>query len=144
MAVRELLPPETALGRRAMRELRPHIGDAEAFARHIDEVQRPEGYRLLGAFEEGIPDAVAVAGFRLAHHLAWGRALYLDDLSTVPEARGRGHAGALLDHLVEEARRLGCAELHLDSGVGEARWTAHRLYMNHGLTIVSHHFSRSV
>jgi GNAT superfamily N-acetyltransferase len=144
MAVRELLPPETALGWRAMLELRPHVGDAAAFARHIDEVQRPEGYRLLGAFEEGAPDAVAVAGFRLTHHLAWGRALYLDDLSTVPEARGRGHAGALLDDLVEEARRLGCAELHLDSGVGEARWTAHRLYMNHGLTIVSHHFSRPV
>lgn len=142
--IRELLPPDTGLGWRAMLELRPRIGDAAAFARHVDEVQRPEGYRLLGAFEDGGAEAVAVAGFRVVHHLAWGRALYVDDLSTLPAARGRGHAGALLDRLVEEARSLGCEELHLDSGVGEARWTAHRLYMNHGLTIVSHHFARGV
>lgn len=139
----ELLPPDTARGWRAMRELRPHIGDAATFAAHVDAVQRPEGYRLLGSFEDG-DDAVAVAGFRVAHHLAWGRALYVDDLSTLPEARGRGHAGALLDELLAEAGRLGCEELHLDSGVGPARWTAHRLYMNHGLTIVSHHFARPV
>lgn len=143
-AVRELVPPDTRLGWRAMLELRPWIGDAEAFARHVDEIQRPEGYRLLGSFDDGAPEAAAVAGFRLTHHLAWGRALYVDDLSTLPDARGRGHAGALLDHLIEEAARLECDELHLDSGVSPARSTAHRLYMNHGLTIVSHHFSRPV
>jgi GNAT superfamily N-acetyltransferase len=142
--IRELLPPDTGLGWRAMLELRPRIGDAQEFSRHVDEVQRPEGYRLLGSFDEGGTEAVAVAGFRLVHHLAWGRALYVDDLSTLPAARGRGHAGALLDRLTEEARSLGCGELHLDSGVGEPRWTAHRLYMNHGLTIVSHHFARGV
>ncbi len=144
MIIRELLPPDTALGWRAMRELRPHIGDAAAFADHVDTVQRREGYRLLGSFEDGAPEAAAVAGFRVTHHLAWGRALYVDDLSTLPAARGRGHAGTLLDHLIEEAARLRCDELHLDSGVGTARWDAHRLYMNHGLTIASHHFSRTV
>ena len=144
MTLRELLPPDTALGWRAMRELRPHVGDAAAFAERVDTVQRLEGYRLLGSFEDGADEAAAVAGFRVTHHLAWGRALYVDDLSTLPDARGRGHAGALLDELVAEAARLGCEELHLDSGVGPARWTAHRLYMNHGLTIVSHHFSRTV
>jgi len=142
--IRELLPPDTGLGWRAMLELRPGIGDADAFARHVDERQRPEGYRLLGSFEQGGSEAAAVAGFRVTHHLAWGRALYVDDLSTLPQARGRGHAGGLLERLVEEARSLGCDELHLDSGVGEPRWAAHRLYMNHGLTIVSHHFARTV
>jgi GNAT superfamily N-acetyltransferase len=128
-----------------MLELRPRIGDADAFAEHVDTIQRPEGYRLLGSFADGADaeaQAAAVAGFRIVHHLAWGRALYVDDLSTLPEARGKGHAGALLDHLIAEARSLGCDELHLDSGVGEARWTAHRLYLNHGLTIASHHFQR--
>lgn len=145
MALLELLPPHTPRAWRAMLELRPHIGDAAAFAEHVDTVQRPEGYRLLAAFEhDADDDAVAVAGFRIVHHLAWGRSLYVDDLSTLPEARGRGHAGALLDELIAEAERLRCDELHLDSGVGSARWAAHRLYMNHGLTIVSHHFARPV
>jgi hypothetical protein len=43
---------------------------------------------------------------------------------------------------VEEARRLGCDRIHLDSGVGLERADAHRLYMNAGMAISSHHFAR--
>ncbi len=43
-----------------------------------------------------------MAGFRVMHSLAWGHYLYVDDLSTLPEARRRGHARALLDWLLEE------------------------------------------
>lgn len=46
--------------------------------------------------------------------------------------------------LVEEATRLGCGQLHLDSGVGIDRADAHRLYMNAGLVISAHHFARYV
>lgn len=60
----------------------------------------------------------------MAH--AWGHHLYVDDLSTAPEGRRQGHAGALLDWLIEEGRRLGCSQLHLDSGVGAERFDAHR------------------
>ncbi len=142
--IRELLPPETGLAWEAMRRLRPGIGDVDAFTERVDGLQRPAGYRLLAVFEAGTPDAVAVAGFRLLETLAWGRVLYLDDLSTVAGARRRGHAGRLLERLAEEAAALGCAELHLDSGVGADRHDAHRLYMRSGLAIVSHHFARSV
>ncbi|HEY6777614.1 MAG TPA: GNAT family N-acetyltransferase, partial [Thermoleophilaceae bacterium] len=68
--------------------------------------------------------------------------LYIDDLSTLPEARRRGHARALLDWCLEEARRLGCDQLHLDSGVEPEREDAHRLYFNAGLRITSYHFAR--
>ena len=64
------------------------------------------------------------------------------DFSTLPDARGRGHGGWLMRWLVDEATRLGCEQLQLDSGVGSARTDAHRLYMNHGLSISSHHFAR--
>jgi GNAT superfamily N-acetyltransferase len=124
-----------------MRELRSHFADQEAFVRRVDDVQRAEGYRLVGAFEDG-DDAVAVAGFRVGHMLAWGRFLYVDDLSTLPAARRRGHGRALLEWLRDEARRLGCDQLHLDSGVGPERFDAHRLYLNVGLAITSHHFAR--
>jgi GNAT superfamily N-acetyltransferase len=125
-----------------MRELRPQFTDEEAFVRRVDEVQRAEGYRLVGAFEDGEAEAAAVAGFRVGHLLAWGRFLYVDDLSTLPAARRRGHGRALLEWLAEEGRRLGCDQLHLDSGVGPERFDAHRLYLNVGLAITSHHFAR--
>jgi GNAT superfamily N-acetyltransferase len=129
---------------RAMRALRANLGDEKSFARAVDEVQRPEGYRLVGAFEEGGSEAVAVAGFRTAHNIAWGHYLYVDDLSTLPEARRRGHARGLLEWLLKEARRLECDQLHLDSGVGLDRADAHRLYLNAGMVISSHHFARYV
>jgi GNAT superfamily N-acetyltransferase len=140
--LRELGPEETGLAFRAMQALRPAFVDADAFVRQVDDFQRPEGYRLVGALEGD--EVVAVAGFREVHYLAWGHALYVDDLSTLPEARRHGHARRLLEWLLEEARRLECDELHLDSGVGDHRADAHRLYMNFGMRITSHHFARGV
>lgn len=142
--IREVVPPDTGSVFRAMHALRANLDDEESFVRTVDDVQRPEGYRLVGAFEEGTVEAVAVAGFRTDHNLAWGHYLYVDDLSTMPETRRRGHGRALLDWLLKEGRRLGCDQLHLDSGVGLDRADAHRLYLNAGMVIASHHFARYV
>lgn len=143
--IREIEPPDTPLAFAAMRELRPHLTDEASFARRVDDVQRPEGYRVAGAFADGRSDAVAVAGFRYVHCLSWGhRAVYVDDLSTLPEARRRGHARALLDWLSALARAEGCEQLHLDSAVGPHRTDAHRLYLTAGLRISAHHFQRDV
>jgi len=141
--VRELGPDETHLAHAAMRELRPHLRDlsVDEFVRLVNKVQRPEGYRLAASFDgDGHGDASAVAGFRVVNHLAWGRAFYCDDLSTRPEHRRGGHAGGLMDWMIAEAERLGCAEFHLDSGVGADRQDAHRLYFNKGMRITSYHF----
>ncbi len=121
--------------------LRPNIGSVAQFVQTVNESQRPLGYRLVASFADGEPEAAAVAGFRVAHFLAWGRALYCDDLSSRPEFRRQGHASQLLDWMIEEARRLGLEQFHLDSGVGVDRQDAHRLYMNKGMRISSHHFS---
>ena len=142
--VRELLPPDTALAFEAMRALRPRYDDRDAWVRRIDELQRPAGYRLVAAFADGGEEAVAVAGFRLGHNLAWGRFIYVDDLSTLPAARGRGHGEAVLRWIFDEAQRLGCDEVHLDSGSVPERWAAHRLYHRVGMNINSHHFARRV
>ena len=142
--IRELGPEETGHAFEAMRALRVDQEDEAAFVERVNELQRPEGYRLVAAFEDGGDSAAAVAGFRLGHNLAWGRYLYVDDLSTRPNARQRGHGRALLDWLLEEALRSECDELHLDSGVGLERADAHRLYLNSGLVISAHHFARAV
>jgi GNAT superfamily N-acetyltransferase len=141
--IRELAAGETHRAARALLELRPHRGPAEALVAAADG-QRPAGYRIAASFEPGEDDAAAVAGFRIAENLAWGRHLYVDDLSTRADRRGRGHGGALMRWLAREACRQACAELHLDSGVGADRQDAHRLYFNAGLRIASYHFQRPV
>lgn len=140
----ELLPPHTGRAYDAMRELRTGLRSEDAFVRQVDEHQRPAGYRLVASVPDDEAPAVAVAGFRLGDNLAWGRHLYVDDLSTVPAARQQGHARALLDWVHVEAERLGCRQVHLDSGVGSDRMSAHRLYFNSGYRISSHHFTREV
>lgn len=144
--LRSLSPADAALARPALHALRPQVpqtGSPEALAAHLREVE-PQGYRLIGAFEAGRTEAAAVAGYRTFTMLASGRLLYVDDLSTLPEARGRGHARALLAWLEQEARRLGCAGLHLDSGVGEHRFAAHRLYHAAGLNVTCLHFEKEL
>jgi len=140
VSVRELGPEETQLAYPALLELRPRQESEADFVRRVNQLQRPEGYRLVASFAEGEPAAVAAAGFRTGHFLAWGHVLYVDDLSTRAAHRRRGHSSALLAWLLDEARRLGCDELHLDSGTGADRADAHRLYFNSGLRITAFHF----
>lgn len=140
----ELVPPNTHQAFEVMRELRPGLVSREDFVKQVDHRQRPSGYRLVASVPEEAAPAVAVAGFRLGDNLAWGRHIYIDDLSTVPAARQQGHARDLLEWLHIEAERLGCREVHLDSGVGTNRTAAHRLYFNCGYRISSHHFVRDV
>ena len=125
-----------------MLELRPNIGPELAFADQVDNVLRPEGYRLVGFFVKDDLYAAAAAGFRIVHFLAWGHAMYIDDLSTRYEHRKQGYAGQLMDWLIDEAKRLDLDEVHLDSGVGPERADAHRLYFNKRMRISSFHFSR--
>ncbi len=142
MDLREIQSGETGSAFLAMQTLRTRLADEAEFVRRVDDVQRGEGYRLVGAFDPDDPLASAVAGFREGHNLAWGHFLYVDDLATRPEFRRRGYGTALLVWLAREAARLGCEQLHLDSGVELDRGDAHRLYLNSGLVITSHHFAR--
>ncbi|HZQ78969.1 MAG TPA: GNAT family N-acetyltransferase [Acidimicrobiia bacterium] len=140
---RELGAEETHLAWGPMKALRPHLASGDEFVARVNRHQRPEGYRLVGLFADGHDGgAVAAAGFRRLHNLAWGDLLYIDDLVTLESHRGRGHAHRLLEWVVAEARRLGCLQVHLDSA--PFRHDAHRLYLNEGFRISSFHFSREV
>ena len=141
--VRELQVDESHMAAAALLELRPRFESRERMISQID-AQRATGYRVVGSFEDGDEDAASVAGFRIAHNLAWGRFLYVDDLVTRAALRGRGHADAVMGWVQREARRQGCGELHLDSGVGPDRADAHRFYFRHGLRIASYHFARAL
>lgn len=122
----------------AILELRPHL-DEERFVSQVQRQRAQHGYTLVYVADEN-GEAAAAAGYRIAEFLAWGKAFYLDDLITRESARKHGHGGALLDWLITEAKRQGCMQFHLDSGV--QRHDAHRLYLSRKLQITSHHFAK--
>jgi GNAT superfamily N-acetyltransferase len=143
--IRELLRGEASLASRALRELRPEcaaLSTVEAFDRWVDDIQRPQGYRIVASFVEGTADAVAVIGFRHAHSLSAGHYCYVEDVVALPEARKDGHAQALMEWVVADARTAGCGRVDLNSGV--ARQPAHRFYMNARFVISAFHFSRDL
>ncbi len=106
----------------------------------IQEQQATERFQV--AFVDvGAGPAPAVITYRRLSMLASGKTIYIDELTTLPTARGKGYAGALLDFVIEQARELGCQTVSLDSGHGADRADAHRLYLNKRFRISSHHFS---
>lgn len=124
---------------RVFKELRPHLGEEEYLAQVKRQMQN-HGYQIVFILNDGL--VAAAAGFRVAEFLAWGKAFYVDDFIAHSSERRKGYGGALLDFLLEEAKALGCAQFHLDSGA--QRYDAHRLYMSRKLIIGGYHFAKMV
>ncbi|TYK65392.1 GNAT family N-acetyltransferase [Colwellia echini] len=115
--------------------LRPHL-TVENFVPQVKR-QQAQGYKILALSDNGIVQSII--GYRQSEFLAWGEIIYIDDLSTAEEVRGKGYAGKLLDQIINKAKSLGLQGVHLDTGY--ARHFAHRLYLNKGLNFSSHHLS---
>lgn len=118
-----------------MRELRPHLADANTFATQARR-QGQQGYRLLAAWQDGA--VKALAGYRILENLMNGRFLYLDDLVTRAGSRSHGLGGRLIDALRDEARRQGCDNFVLDTGLHMP--LAQRFYYRQGLLAVGMQF----
>lgn len=118
----------------AMNALRPHL-TPNTFVDLVEKM-RVEKYQLIYIEENN--KVMAVCGFRYVTNLFESQHIYIDDLSTLPEARGKGYGGALFDFVVEKAKSEGLSAVHLDSG--HQRHDAHRLYLNKKMKIVFHHF----
>jgi len=123
-----------------MHELRPRL--TKETITPVIKGFMSRGYHLIYIEEDG--KAVCASGYRFTEHLHWGKAIYIDDLSTLPSARGKGYASQLLQYIFEEAKKNNCDEVHLDSGCGEHRFHAHRLYLKTGFNITSFHFAYKV
>lgn len=118
-----------------MHELRTHIAKEQRFVERVLRQQK-EGYQL--AFLESEGEVCVVAGYRFLESLFSGKFLYVDDLVTRQSDRARGFGGELLDWLINQARKRGCENLELDSGV--QRFDAHRFYFLKRMSISSYHF----
>ena len=127
---------ELLLCRDAILELRPHISADEYLAKA--KLLLSEGAQMVYVLDN--VTALAVSVFRIIYYFYRGKNIYIDDLSTLPAARGKGYAGKLLDFIIQYAKDNACANVHLDSGFGADRYNAHRLYLNKGFHLASHHF----
>jgi GNAT superfamily N-acetyltransferase len=116
------------------RHLRPHLTE-EAFVAQVQR-QLQDGFRMMAIEADG--KFVSAVGFRMGEYLAWGKIIYIDDLITHPDVRGKGYGTALLDYVKALAIANGCDAVHLDSGY--QRYDAHRVYLNEGFVLSSHHF----
>jgi len=123
-----------------MRELRTHIKSEDEFLERVRRQQKQSDWRLITVEDNGAP--VAASGFRISEWLAWGKALYVDDLICLESHRGKGFAEALMAWMEELARKEGCGEFHLDSGTH--RLGAHRFYHRLKLAITSFHFQKKI
>ncbi|MGB5007051.1 MAG: GNAT family N-acetyltransferase [Ferruginibacter sp.] len=117
-----------------MKALRPHH-NLESFMTTIEQMLK-EGYRLI--YLEDSNRMVCVAGYRFTTTLYDGLMIDFDDFVTLEEARGKGYAGQLFDHLVSIAKENDIKTIHLNSN--HQRFDAHRFYLNKKMKIIAHHF----
>lgn len=118
--------------------LRPHVAK-EDFLPQVRR-QQSQQYQIMALRHEGV--IASAVGFRTAEFFAWGKIIYIDDLTTLAEARGNGFANQLLDRVIEYGKATGCKGVHLDSGY--TRFAAHRLYLKKGWQLSSHHFALQI
>jgi GNAT superfamily N-acetyltransferase len=121
-----------------IKELRPHL-EEHSFVPMVKEIMN-EGYQL--AFIEVEDKAAAAVGFRYIQYLFNGKQYYIDDLVTLREYRGKGYGAKLLDYVFELAKENGYKHVSLDSGF--QRHDAHRLYLNKGFILATHHFIKQI
>lgn len=132
-------PDELRAAYPVMKELRPHLASADAFAEQI-ETQRSQAYRLLGVFDGD--RLLGLAGYRHMTNLIYGQFVYVDDLVVAADNKRGGVGSKLLGEVRQIARETGCANFVLDTGLHMA--LAQRFYYRNGLLAKGMHFRESL
>jgi GNAT superfamily N-acetyltransferase len=122
-----------------MSQLRNHLAEQQ-YTEAVKRQAQIAAYQLVALIEDG--EVHCVAGYRMSECLAWGKFMYVDDLVTGKDTRSKKCGKQMMTWLHEEAKKHGCDELHLDSGV--QRHGAHRFYLRERLDIVAYHFALNV
>ncbi|MVN91441.1 GNAT family N-acetyltransferase [Mucilaginibacter aquatilis] len=123
---------------KAILEFRPNLNAETLVGQTLRMMD--EGFKIAYIPTEDHSQAAAFVGYRSYEMYRTGKIIYIDDVFTSPECRGRGYAAALLKHIEAEALAAGIQSIHLDSGY--ALHPAHRLYLNQGYILPCHHFTK--
>ena len=117
-------------------QLRQHLKNPDELVQRVRR-QQAQGFQL--ALIRVACRVAAVAGFRIYENLFAGQHMYVDDLVTDAACRSTGLGHEIMEWLIAYAKKHGCEQLHLDSGV--QRFEAHRFYLRERMHITSHHFA---
>jgi GNAT superfamily N-acetyltransferase len=124
-----------------MRQLRPHLHDEADFLVRARRQMGHERWQLIYV-EDDSGVVAAVSGFRILECLSSGKTLYVDDLVTAEDQRGKRYGETLMAWMEQRARDEGCETFSLDSGT--QRTGAHKFYFRLGLPITSFHFAKKL
>ncbi|WP_089166322.1 GNAT family N-acetyltransferase [Caballeronia sordidicola] len=122
-----------------MSELRPKLDNEGAFASQI-EVQRQQGYALLGAYDDST--LIALAGYRIQTNFLYGRFAYVEDLVVSARLIRTGIGREVLDAVKEIASERGCTHLVLDTALQKTQ--AQLFYRSNGFVETGLHFARAL
>jgi GNAT superfamily N-acetyltransferase len=125
---------------KAMLEFRQNL-DPNTYVEQTLRMMK-DGFRLLYIENEEKTSAAAILGFRVQEMLRTGVMIYIDDLFTFSDSRGKGYAGSLLKQVDIIAAERGIKSVTLDSGF--TLYPAHRLYLNSGYVLGAHHFVKAI
>lgn len=116
--------------------LRPHL-ERGKWIPMVTEMMQNEKYFIAGVADQ--ERFVAFAGCRFMTSLHTGNMIYIDDLCTLDEYRGKGLATRLLDHIREIGRLNNQDALVLDTDFTNN--TAQKVYLKQGFKLAALHLA---
>lgn len=134
-------PEDIKFAGEAILEFRPNL-DPETYVEEVLLMMKEENFELAYIPTDDHKKAAAFVGFRTMNMLRTGRIIYIDDLFTLADYRGKGYAGKLLNYVEQQALNMNINAVHLDSGF--TLHPAHRLYLNTGYILACHHFAKTI
>jgi len=111
----------------------------EDFTLFVSEM-KGTGYQCIGAYEDG--KLIATVGFWIGVRFYCGKYMYVNNFVVDSNQRGKGIGSQVMEWLEEEAKRLGCKAVVLDSYVTNS--AAHRFYFGKGYSISNFHFKKDM
>lgn len=112
----------------------------ENFAIFIDEMKDTR-YQCITAFDDD-NNIIATAGFWIGVRFYCGKYMYVNNFVVDNNQRGKGVGSEVMEWLEQEARRLDCKAVVLDSYVTNS--AAHKFYFGKGYVISNFHFKKDV
>lgn len=122
-----------------MKALRPKLTDAQELVTRVMRQQK-ESYRILGIEVNG--RVVALAGYRELENLVHGKFIYVDDLISAPDSRGKNYGKVLLQEISAIAKELGKDRVVLDTALSNSQ--AQKFYYREGFLGLGMHFLKDV